>query len=166
MVGKGIIFISLLNISAMAIGIDISVQKTFDALGPWPAVSLQLTKNSKWQPVYFSTGVVFRPGPAYETTYNKPSVQENRITHSFYGIYGGTFVGLAPIFRPGVLVGISWKREAVRGVDGAGKEFVKSYSAYQINPYFGMEVHILIMSFVVTNEGYGAGINLNIGTGK
>jgi hypothetical protein len=162
-----LIFIILISVRLFAIGLDINIQKTFSAIGQWPAISLQLTKNSKWQPVYFSSGVVFRPGPSTAgTTYNIVSVQEIRKTHSFYGIYAGTFVGLAPIVRPGVIVGMSWKREEVRGVDATGKEFVKSYSAYQINPYFGMEIHCLIMSFIVTNEGFGAGVNLNLGRGS
>lgn len=162
---RSIFLIAILCSKVMALGVDINVQKTFNALGSWPAVSLQLTKNSRWQPVYFSSGVVFRPGSATGTTYNIISVQESRKTHSFYGIYAGTFVGLAPIFRPGVLVGMSWKREEVRGVDAIGKGFVKSYSSYQINPYFGMEVHCLIMSFIITNEGFGVGVNLNLGKG-
>jgi hypothetical protein len=164
---RSIFIIAILCSQAMALGVDINVQKTFNTLGSWPAVSLQLTKNSRWQPVYFSSGVVFRPGSSTAgRTYNIASVQEIRKTHSFYGIYAGTFVGLAPIFRPGVIVGMSWKREEVRGVDATGKEFVKSYSAYQINPYFGMEIHCLIMSFIVTNEGFGAGVNLNLGRGS
>lgn len=148
--------------SVSAFGLDVSIQKTFGAVGPWPAVSLQLTKNSSWQPIYFSSGVVLRPGEAYETTFSTFSVSEQRKTHSFYGIYGGTFAGLAPIFRPGFIAGISWKKEIVYGLDN-GRKFVKSYSGWEINPYFGIEVHCLIMSFIVTNEGYGAGINFNLG---
>jgi hypothetical protein len=161
-----LIFIIVTSVHLFAIGLDINIQKPFSAIGSWPAISLQLTKNSKWQPVYFSSGVVFRPGPAAGTIFNSSSVQENRKMHSFYGIYAGTFAGLAPIFRPGFIIGMSWKREEVRGVDATGKEFVKSYSAFQINPYFGMEVHCLIMSFIVTNEGFGAGVNLNLGRGN
>jgi len=145
-----------------AFGLDINFQKPFGAVGPWPAVSMQLTKNSSWQPIYFSSGIVLRPGEAYETTFGTVSVSEQRKTHSFYGIYGGTFAGLAPIFRPGFIAGISWKKEIVYGVDN-GRRFVKSYSGYQTYPYFGIEVHCLVMSFIVTNEGYGAGININFG---
>jgi hypothetical protein len=159
---RPIILMALLSGQAVALGVDINLQNPFCAIGPWPAISLQLTENSKWQPIYFSSGVVFRPCTEYQSTSNITTVQENRKTHSFYGLYCGTFVGFAPIFRPGVLFGISWKREQISGIDN-GKEIVKSYSPFQINPYFGFEIHVLILSIIVTNEGYGAGINLNLG---
>jgi hypothetical protein len=159
---RAILFIAIMSGQVMAIGIDINFQKPYSAIGSWPAVSLQLTENSKWQPLYFSSGVVLRPCTHYQTTYNIPTVQESRKTHSFYGLYGGTFIGFAPIFRPGVIFGISWKREEIIGLYN-GKEIVTSYSPFQTNPYFGVEIHVLIMSFIVTNEGYGAGINLNMG---
>ena len=144
------------------IGLGITGQKPFDASGNWPVISIGITTNSKWPPVYFSSGAVLRPGPAMGTTYAIPSIDEKRKTHSFYGFYGGTHVGIAPAFRPGVLVGLEWKKDEVMGSDD-GRLFRKAYTKYEIGPYFGLEVHVFILSFIVSNEGFGVGMNLTIG---
>jgi uncharacterized membrane protein len=46
-----------------------------------------------------------------------------------------------------VIFGISWKREEIIGLYN-GKEIVTSYSPFQTNPYFGVEIHVLVI-FVV-----------------
>ncbi len=145
-----------------SVGFEAGVQKPFNATGDWPAINLSIITTAPKPPLYFTSGVVVRPGQELGIEANTPHTSEIRKTHSFFGLYAGTHVALSPAFRPGILAGFSFKREEVFAVyDGQRKRI--SYSPYGINPYIGLVVHAFVLSFIVTNEGIGGGINFSFG---
>ena len=87
---------------------------------------------------------------------------EIRKTHSFFGLYAGTHVALSPAFRPGILAWFSFKREEIFAVYDGQRHRI-SYSPYGVNPYIGIAIHVFVLSFIVTNEGIGGGINFSFG---
>lgn len=144
-----------------SVGFDLTVQKPFDAVGNWPILTMSFVKTSVKPPLYFSSGITMRPGTSVErqSTLENPGYREK--TYCFYGAFAGTHVALSPAFRPGLLAGFSFKREAkISPVDSnRGVE----YSSFFLNPYVGFTVHFMVLSFVVTNEGVGGGVNLSFG---
>jgi hypothetical protein len=79
-------------------------------------------------------------------------------THSYYGVYAGYFLNLSPIFRPGAVVGFGWDSK---------EEFINKipvgYTDYKFTPYFGLDIHCWFLSFRISNEGIGCGINVLFG---
>ena len=79
-------------------------------------------------------------------------------THSLYGTYAGYFLNLSPIFRPGAVFGIGWESdEKFIGNQRAG------YTSFKFTPYFGLDIHCWFLTFRVSNEGIGGGINIRFG---
>jgi|GEM_PF-6036237 hypothetical protein len=144
-------------------GLDVDFQKAYNATGSWPVISAALIKTMDKPPFYFSTGVVIRPGDPLGPTTIIDHTEEIRKTNSFFGIFAGSYVALTPAFRPGVVAGFTFKREEVFAIIN-GEQILNSYTPYNINPYIGFSLHFFILSFLVTNEGIGGGVNISFGS--
>jgi len=140
-----------------SIGIDLGIQKPFNATGSWPVISAALIKTMDKPPFYFSTGIVLRPGNPLGTETTIDHTEEIRKTHSFFGIFAGTYTGITPALRPGIVAGCTFKREEIYAIVN-GLQIRKSYTPYNLNPYIGLSVHFFILSFLITTEGIGGGI--------
>ena len=144
-------------------GFDVDIQRPFDATGKWPAISAAIIKTMDKPPFYFSTGLILRPGDPLGPITIIDHTEEIRKTHSFFGLFAGSYVGLTPALRPGVVAGFTFKREEIYAVVN-GLDVRNSYTPYNINPYIGLSVHFFILSILLTNEGIGGGINLSFGS--
>jgi hypothetical protein len=145
-----------------SLGIDLDIQRAYNATGHWPVLSAAIIKTMDKPPFYFSTGVVVRPGDPLGPTTIIDHSEEVRKTNSFFGIFAGSYVGLTPALRPGVVAGVTFKRDEVFAIVNDEK-ILNSYTPYNINPYIGLSLHFFILSFLLTNEGIGGGINISFG---
>ena len=78
--------------------------------------------------------------------------------NSYYGWYSGYHWRFSVIIRPGVVLGLGWEND----VKEIGGQKV-GYSGFSIVPYFGLDVHLAIFSFRLSNEGIGSGLNFRFG---
>lgn len=158
----GIMLFLVLPCVAGKIGIDVTVQKPFSASGSWPVVNVSFLKNASNPPLYFSSGITLRPGISTGFESNEEFSEQLRKTHSFYGIFAGTHVGFSPAVRPGIVAGVSFKREEIFGVSG-NQQIRTGYTPFKICPLFGISLQFFILSFLITNEGIGGGVNYSFG---
>ena len=158
-----LIIISLVISSSFgSIGVDVCLQKPFHATGNWPILNLSILKTSPKPPLSFSSGITLRPGSTLGVESAWKSTDHIRKTHSFFGIFAGTCIAFSPAMRPSIMAGFSFKREEVFGISD-GKQVRIEYTPYRISPYFGIEIHSFIFSVIVTNEGFGGGVNCSFG---
>ncbi|MBN2436252.1 MAG: hypothetical protein JXK07_13385 [Spirochaetes bacterium] len=163
MIKSGLLLLTVLaSISFASIGVDANLQKPFNATGNCPIISLSILKTARKPPLYFSSGIAFRPGQTLSTVTEFDGCESIKKTHSFFGLFAGTHIAFSPAIRPSIVAGFSFKREEVVGIS-EGKQVRIDYTPYRINPYFGIELHCFILSFLVTNEGFGGGVNCTFG---
>lgn len=137
---SSIVLILYSSIAYSSIGFDACLQKPFNAVGNWPAITLSFVATAPKPPLYFSSGIILRPGPVQGVEKNGSYVSKIRKTHSFYGLCAGTHFALAPVFRPGIIAGFSFKKEEIFAVINDVRQRI-DYSPYALNPYFAFTIH-------------------------
>lgn len=88
-----IIFPSYLYAS---LGFDLFLQKPFNATGNWPAINVSIIKTASRPPLYFSSGIVLRPGDPLGPEVDNDSSDQIRKAHSFFGFFAGTHFAISP----------------------------------------------------------------------
>ncbi len=108
-------------------------------LSPWPGFS-------EW-------GMVAMPswGPSDTTFSASPRTQ------SFVGLYGGhLFLLGSGIVRPGFELGTVWEDTRISQVGSA------PITRSNLSLYYAFKVQVLCLSFLVSNKGYGVGLNFSL----
>ena len=125
-------------------------------------MNVSILKNASKPPLYFSSGITLRPGISIGIESNEQFSEQLRKTHSFFGLVAGTYIGFSPAVRPGMVAGVSFRREEIFGVSG-NQRIRTGYTPYKISPLFGISLQCFILSFLITNEGIGGGVNYSFG---
>ncbi len=110
---------------------------------------------------YLEFGFNILPAKTHKLIEKQEFLYEKQELNSLYGVYSGYYIVLAPIIRPGIVIGTNFIRKLVyRGltINNLNKS---SYTNYKISPYFGFTTQLGIFTFIVTNIGVGGGINFN-----
>ncbi len=147
----------IINTTKTIAQIDITIQKNW---GEKFLVSAAFMKklNAKRQYMQFGVNLF----PAMNNDYEK--IQGGKTTYKFdcyYGAYTGYYYTFLSLLRTGIHIGAGFKRE---------KEYVKvnnnvkfnGYNDFKITPYYGFGIQIGIVSLIISNEGFGGGINVAI----
>jgi len=138
--------------------VDLTVQYKWDDKVLMTASYIKRIGESRH---YIQAGLNFMPSKT-ENQLILESKNEHKFTFdSYYGLYTGYYCALIPIFRPGLHIGVGYKREARFSKTESETEFVENgYSDWKITPYIGGGLQFGIFSFIVSNEGIGGGINV------
>jgi hypothetical protein len=140
---------------------------TFTVQMPWYSNSTSLIysagflRHSKWQGQYYEIGLSIMPHFSSEplntiddTKYRKEYAK------SIYGAYGGYYLALYPILRPGLIFGsVLRKNEIYSSTDDVTYK-LSDYSKTFIDYYAAFEIQSGIFSFIVSNFGIGGGLNV------
>jgi hypothetical protein len=151
-----ILIIFLASVLFADFGFDVAWQRRWNDSNLYSAA----VGFSRWEKGYLTAGFNFLP--AKNAKNSAPQTQLNGdtlfIPHSYYGGYSGYHFYLSKWFRPGVVFGVGWEKEE-KSVSGVRI----GYTGYSIVPYFGLDIHCLIFSFRLSNEGIGCGLNFRFG---
>lgn len=138
-----------------------TVQKAWNTHSPEPIFSISILKHSKvdWQ--YYEFGGVFMiPFHSGPNSVMDSVKYQKEYDRSFYGLYGGYFVTVAPILRPGVLLGtLLTSKETYSSRNGTSYSHT-SNSSLQMDYYAAFEIQSGIFTFIVSNKGIGGGLNV------
>lgn len=150
----------LLPASTYCADLNLTVQAPWQTQSFYPLVSLGLLMRSERnQFTYFEVGLSSLPRFTYSTTKKNVSFTSDERLYSLYGIYGGYYFLLMPIFRPGIIAGTVLNQKAFYS-GSSDKPF--EIKPPTLNYYAGISVHVFLLTFIVTNQGIGGGINLNL----
>jgi hypothetical protein len=158
---QSLLLILLCSSVSLFANITATVQKPWNSATSNFVYTVGFLKHSTidWQ--YYEIGVVLMPNIESEgsSLIEGPKFQK-KYDHSFYGAYGGYYITLFPIFRPGFLFGtIMKKNEIYSSIDGINYH-ITSYSDFNLDYYAAFSIQSGIFSFVLSNKGIGGGINV------
>jgi hypothetical protein len=135
-------------------GADFGWQRRWNDSNLWN-IGLSFSQQDKW---YLIAGFNFLPAKNTKYPVTGESGETRFIPHSYYGGYTGYHWRFSDLIRPGIVFGIGWENEE-KEINGRRA----GYTGYSTVPYFGVDVHVAIFSFRVSNEGIGCGLNFRIG---
>jgi hypothetical protein len=141
-----------------AMGITANVQKAWNTQDVSLVYSAGYLIKSPKDFLYFEGGMVGLPASRSKTTLNEPGKYSKEYQNSAYGIYGGTYFYLMPVFRPGILVGTAIRDNIVLNSHDDNDYYLRSYSEFKLDYYIGFSVQAGIFSFVISNYGIGGGL--------
>jgi len=154
---KKILLVTLFSFSALFadFGFDVGLQRRWNDSNLWNAG----IAFSRWQSGYITTGFNFLPAKnkKYSVAQSIPG-DTTFLPHAYFGAYSGYHWRFSQIIRPGVVFGIGWEREEK---EVGGQKI--GYTDFSVIPYFGLDIHIAVFTFRVSNEGVGCGLNFRIG---
>ena len=137
-----------------------TVQGAWNTQNFHPVISAGvLFKSSKLPVTYYEFGIAGLPRFSYSTADKNDLLQSSEKPFCFYGPYCGYYVAMVPLFRPGVILGTVIEQKAVYSGDSKTPYEIKDP---KLGYYAGLSIHVLFMTFQVTNYGIGGGINLNL----
>jgi len=153
---KFILLIIFVFYTVHSADINFTLQKAWDTQGFHPIYSAgALFKSDKLNYTYYEFGISCLPRN-YKTSDNS-QVPDNSHMYSFYGIYGGYYIAIIPAFRPGVLLGTVLTQNAEYYTNSKRPSSINKLS---INYYAGLSIHVFFLTFTITNNGIGGGVNL------
>lgn len=146
----------LLHSSEAFSGLELTVSK------PYPGTALD--NKGIYSLSYFTTGFSFWPGFSEWGITGMPSwggiasSNDKSQTKSFVGLYGGhLFLLRGGFIRPGFELGSVW--EETQMLQGHSNSIVNQS---QLALYYAFKVQVLCLSFLVSNMGYGIGLNFSL----
>ena len=81
---------------------------------------------------------------------------------SYYGLYTGYYLSLHGLLRPGIHIGAGFRRDKKYCIIN-GNEIENGYSKFKLSPYYGVGIQTGMFSFIISNQGIGGGVNVQIG---
>jgi hypothetical protein len=137
-------------------GLELSVSKAHSGTA--------LSNKGIYTLSYFTTGLSHWPGfsewgivamPGWSSV--KSDTLNSRKVASFVGVYGGHLFLLGSGFiRPGFELGSLWKQIQVNKAES------ESPTTTNFGLYYSFKVQILCLTFLVSNQGYGLGLNFSL----
>jgi len=150
------LFLIVIAFVSKSANLDITVQSAWNTNGTHLIYSAgALFKSDKIPFTYYEFGIISLPRLYKRSSEYLPPVNEK--LYSFYGIYGGYYIALMPIFRPGILLGTVLEQNALYSDRSLHPYEIKKIG---INYYAGLSIQLLFLTFQITNYGIGGGINL------
>jgi len=143
-------------------GISLGVQKAWNTKDNDVVLTggymLQSSRRS-WE--YYEGGVVVLPGSRSGVLNRDVGKYSRQYRNSAYGVYGGYYVYLMSIFRPGILVGTTIRDNVVYSSNDAALRgaWIETYSDFNVDYYVAFSVQVGIFSFILSNYGIGGGLN-------
>jgi hypothetical protein len=141
-------------------GVSVGVQRAWSTVDDRYVITcgyMLKTKNRDFE--YYEGGVVALPAGRSGVTVNDFGMYSRRYQNSAYGFYGGYFLYLMPVLRPGILFGTT-VRDDVTYASRDGHDYYRySYSNFRLDYYVALSVQIGFFSVTASNYGIGCGIN-------
>jgi len=143
-------------------GIALGVQKAWNTKESNVVITggymLQSSRRD-WE--YYEGGVVVLPGSRSGLLNSDVGKYSRQYQNSAYGVYGGYYVYLMSILRPGILVGTTIRDNVVYASDDAALRgaWIEAYSDFRFDYYVAFSVQVGLFSFILSNYGIGGGLN-------
>lgn len=141
--------------------LNVEVQRSWDSKNHDLIYSVGMCRMSQSKAYYYEGGLIGLPAFSSPTFVKTESPNfEKTYTNTLFGFYAGYHLFLFPIFRPGLYVGTTLKKEDIYQ-SKTGEDFaLSSRSSFRIDPYFAMSLHAGMLSLILSNYGIGGGINV------
>jgi len=141
-------------------GVAVGLQKAWNAgQDGYLMTAGYMLRSEKRDFEYYEGGIVVLPGNRTAVTVNDPGIYSKQHRNSAYGFYGGYFYYLAPIFRPGILIGTTVTDNVTYGSADGDRYYLYSYSDFRMDYYVAFSVQMGMFSVIVSNYGVGGGLN-------
>lgn len=143
--------------SSKAAAIDLTLQAPWRTKSFYPLLSVGVLFKSEKLPItYYKFGITAIPRFSYKTNSQNTQVSSHENLFSLYGLYGGYYLSLIPIFRPGIILGTVLSQNAHYS---GGSSTPYEIHSLKLDYYAGLSVHVFCLTFIVTNCGIGGGLN-------
>lgn len=141
--------------------LNLEVQRSWDTQDHAFIYSAGVCRMSQTKSYYYEGGLIGLPSFSSPTFVKPESPRfEKAYTNTLFGFYAGYHLFLFPIFRPGLYVGTTLKKEDIYQSE-TGKDFALSLrTQFRIDPYFALSLHAGMLSLILSNYGIGGGINV------
>jgi len=140
-------------------GISVGVQKAWNTESDSYLYSAGYMRYSSRQFQYYEAGMVILPASRSRALLNELGKYSKHYQNSAWGVYGGYYFYLMPIFRPGVMLGTTLRDNAIYNSQDGKDFYLHSYSDFRLDYYAAFSVQVMIFSFTISNYGIGGGLN-------
>lgn len=141
--------------------INLELQRSWDTKDHDLIYSGGVCRMSQSKSYYYEGGLIGLPSFS-SPTFVKTEIPrfEKTYTSSLFGFYAGYHLFLFPIFRPGLYVGTTLKKEDIFQSETSKGFALSSRTQFRIDPYFALSLHAGMLSLILSNYGIGGGINV------
>jgi len=156
---SGLLFLFLMLFSPGEAGISACVQRAWSTRSNALIYSAGIMRPSGKSFQYYEGGILALPASRSSAAMNDTARYAREYLHSAYGLYGGYFVNLAPVFRPGMIFGTMIRDDAIYKSHDDRGFFLNSYSDFRLDYYAAFSIQAGMFSFIISNYGIGGGLN-------